>query len=72
MKEQGRGGVIPHVPDWRQLLLNWSFPCPRCRQIGLIRSEEEFHYECRHCAAIFDIRDPAGALNTLQPVGNAT
>jgi rubredoxin len=46
--------------DWRQFLLNWTFPCPSCRQVGILRTDREFQYECRHCGDIFDIRDASG------------
>jgi len=45
--------------DWRQLLVNWSFPCPSCRQVGILRTDREFHYQCRHCGETFDIREPS-------------
>jgi hypothetical protein len=49
----GSGGVL----DWRQLLLNWSVPCPSCHQVGILRTDQEFRYLCRHCGDDFDIRE---------------
>ncbi len=41
-------------PDWRELLVNWPSPCPRCKQIGILRIEAAGWYECRICGHIFE------------------
>ena len=41
--------------DWKELLINWSFPCPACGQIGILRTETESWYQCRHCGHDFGI-----------------
>jgi len=72
MKKQGGGTVLGSVLDWRQLLVNWSVPCPACRQVGILRTEEEHHYECRHCGDTFDIRNALSTANALLPLGDPT
>ena len=50
--------------DWRELLRNWSVPCPTCRQVGILRTDRECIYQCRHCGHVFDIRLVSFAQNS--------
>ncbi len=43
--------------DWKELLLNWSLPCPACGQVGILRTERESWYTCRHCGYVFTIEE---------------
>jgi rubredoxin len=45
------------VQDWKELLRNWSLPCPACRQVGILRTERDLWYTCRHCGYLFSIEE---------------
>jgi hypothetical protein len=41
--------------DWRELLINWSLPCPACAHVGILRTETESWYQCQHCGHHFSL-----------------
>jgi rubredoxin len=54
--------------DWKELLLNWSFPCPACGQVGILRTERESWYMCRHCGYVFSVEQ--APINQQREQGN--
>jgi predicted RNA-binding Zn-ribbon protein involved in translation (DUF1610 family) len=55
MNSSERVSILASGQDWKELLINWSFPCPACGQIGILRTERESWYQCRHCGYAFGI-----------------
>jgi len=59
MNSSKRVATISSGQHWNELMRHWSFPCPACRQVGILRTERESWYACRYCEYAFGIEAAA-------------
>ena len=72
MNPSVRMSTLAFAYDWRELLVNWSFPCPACGLVGILRTERESWYQCRHCGYTFGIERGLAKENERRTILEAT